>query len=133
MKKFFIPIIAVAVVLVVIGVFNSVKPLDDVLGCYKSTVDKICILDGGIYQQLLVDGTQSSSGNWRSFKYNAPEGEYTALVFYRYLTKSNSRIKEIEAQPESTLLGEGYFYLPESPSTDSPLLRYTKEEVGRTN
>ncbi|MBY6185229.1 hypothetical protein KUV89_01055 [Marinobacter hydrocarbonoclasticus] len=126
MKKFFIPVIALAVALVAIGVFNSVKPLNDVLGCYKSSVDKICILDGGIYQQLLVDGKQSSSGNWRSFKYNAPEGEYTALVFYGYLTKSNARIKEVEAQPESTLLEEGYFYLPESTSTDSPLMRYTK-------
>lgn len=133
MKKFFIPIIAVAVALVATGVLNSVKPLNDVLGCYKSSVDRICILDGGTYQQLLVNGKQRSSGNWRSFKYNAPEGEYTALVFYGYLTKSNSRIKEVEAQSESTLLGEGYFYLPESPSTDSPLLRYTKEEVGKTN
>ena len=125
MKTFYIPIIVV-VALVTLGVLNSVKPLNDVLGCYKSSVDKICILDGGTYQQLLVDGKQSRSGNWRSFKYNAPEGEYTALVFYGYLTKSNIII-EIEAQPESTLLGEGDFYLPESPSPDSPLLRYTKE------
>ena len=123
----------VAVALGALWIFNSVKPFNDVLGCYESSADKICILDNGTYLQLAIDGKPKNSAHWRSFKYSERDGEYTALVFYSYLTKSNAIVKEMEAQPQSNALGEGYFYIPESLNQNSPLLKYLKEEAATTD
>ncbi len=128
MKKLIVILTFIIAVLGTVWMLNSVKPLDDILGCYKSVSDKICIFADNTYQQQSTQGTMKNNGKWRSFKYNAPEGEFTALVFYDYLTTSNERSKEMEAQPQSNHLGRGYFHIPESLSPNSSRLEYVKEE-----
>jgi hypothetical protein len=130
MIKTFLKTIAVISLFVLLWALNSIRPFDDVLGCYRSIEDQICLIDNDNYQQLSKKGIIKHSGKYKNLKYKAPEGEFTALIFYEYLIIEDTTVKEVLVQPISDFLDGEHFYIRDYLIPNSPPLKYTKISTG---